>query len=291
VVQEGDTLSAIAFEYDVTVTAIATLNNLTSDLIYPGQVLTIPLQVAELPPTRTVAPSPLASPAALPQVAPTLPPIEAGLITHGDRTLPYIALTFDACQTADRPAGYDGEIINILTETQTPATLFLGGLWMQSHPTQTQRLASNPLFELGNHSWSHPDFTEIGPDEMSAEILQTQDMMMALTGRQPTLFRLPFGTYTDEVLAVVARHGLHTIQWNVVTGDPDPNISAEDIVSTVTTQAQNGSIVIMHMNTRGWHTAEALPTMIPQLRSQGYRFVTVSQILGLEPLQGSESES
>ena len=123
----------------------------------------------------------------------------------------------------------------------------------------------------------------MGP-RMSAEILRTQDMMYELTGRRPTLFRLPFGTYTDEALAVIGQHGLRTIQWDVVTGDPDPNILAEDIVNVVTAQAQNGSIVIMHMNTRGWHTAEALLAMIEQLRAQGYTFVTVSQILGLAPL-------
>jgi peptidoglycan/xylan/chitin deacetylase (PgdA/CDA1 family) len=289
VVQQGDTLSAIAFDYGVTVDAIAATNDLTSDVIYPGQVLTIPLGTAAQPPTPTLAASPSVTSTAVASAAPTLAPVEPGLITHGDRSLPYVALTFDACQTCDNPAGYDAAIIDTLVETDTPATLFLGGLWMQSHPTQTQGLAAQPLFELGNHSWSHPDFAEISPEEMSRELLWTQDMMYELTGRQPTLFRLPFGTYTEQALAVVAQHGLRTIQWDVVTGDPDPNISAEDIVRAVTTQAQNGSIVIMHMNTRGWHTAEALPTLIERLRAQGYRFATVSQILGLEPLPTSDA--
>jgi peptidoglycan/xylan/chitin deacetylase (PgdA/CDA1 family) len=284
VVREGDTLSAIALDYDVSVEEIVTVNNLSSDVIYPGQVLTIPVETAELPTAPAPTASPVVTATAGPQAAPTLPAVEPALITHGDRSMPYVALTFDACQTADKPAGYDAEIINILTETHTAATLFLGGLWMESHPAQTQRLAAEPLFELGNHSWSHPNFAEISPEEMSRELLQTQEIMAELTGRQPTLFRLPFGTYTEEVLEVVARHGLRTIQWDVVTGDPDPNISAEDIVRAVTTEAQNGSIVIMHMNTRGWHTAEALPTLIERLRGQGYRFATVSQILGLEPL-------
>lgn len=290
VVQEGDTLSAIAYEHNVTVAHIVTLNHLTSDVIYPGQVLTISFSAAEQSPTPTPATLSTPGPTSAPGLAPTLPPIEPALITHGDRSLPAIALTFDACQTPDRPAGYDAAIINTLVETETPATLFLGGLWMQSHPTQTQTLASNPLFELGNHSWSHPDFAELSPDEIAVELLRTQDMMFELTDRQPTLFRLPFGTYTDEVLEVVAQHGLRTIQWDVVTGDPDPDISAEDIVRTVTNQAQNGSIVIMHMNTRGWHTAEALPTLIEELRAQGYVLVTVSQILGLEPLPDAEGE-
>jgi peptidoglycan/xylan/chitin deacetylase (PgdA/CDA1 family) len=209
----------------------------------------------------------------------TLPAVEPGLVRHGDRSIPWVALTFDACQTTESEAGYDADIIRILTETQTAATLFLGGLWMQSHPTQTQLLASIPYFELGNHSWSHLDFSGITEEEMASEITKTQEIMYRLTGRQATLFRLPFGTFTDESLKVIARHGLKTIQWDVVTGDPDPNILAEDIVGVANSKTQNGSIIIMHMNRRGWHTAEALPTLIQELSGQGFQFVTVSELL------------
>ena len=85
---------------------------------------------------------------------------------------------------------------------------------------------------------------------------------------------------------------MQAIQWDVVSGDPDPNISAEAIVAEVTAQAQNGSIVIMHMNGQGRHTAEALPEVIKQLREQGYTLVTVSQLLdpnepGLRSLGGN----
>jgi peptidoglycan/xylan/chitin deacetylase (PgdA/CDA1 family) len=215
-------------------------------------------------------------------------PKEPTPITHGDRSQPYIAFTFDACQTPGRPTGYDEAIINILTETDTPATIFLGGLWMQRHPTQTQTLAANPLFELANHSWSHPDFTHLSPDEMGAEIARTQQIMYTLTGQQPTLFRFPFDIYTDEAVAVVSQHGLRVISGDVISGDADPNVSAQAIAHQVTTQVENGSIVMMHVNTRGWHTAEALPVVIRQLREEGYTFVTVSQLLGLPPLPSSD---
>ncbi len=210
-----------------------------------------------------------------------LSPLDPTLVTHGDRSVPAIALTFDACQTVDEPTGYDEAIINILTDTGTPATLFLGGLWMQWHATQTRALAANPLFELGNHSWGHPDFTKISPAAMSAEILQTQAIMANLTGRQPTLFRFPYDVYTDKALVVVGEQGLRAVEGDVITGDPDPRVSARVIVETVTAQAHGGSIVIMHMNGRGWHTAEALPVIVKQLRGRGYTFVTLSQLLGL----------
>jgi peptidoglycan/xylan/chitin deacetylase (PgdA/CDA1 family) len=240
---------------------------------------------ASAEPAATLVPAPtLPATDPVPGTAPELPPIEPTLVTHGDPSRPYIALTFDACQTVGSRTGYDQAIIRILNGTHTPATLFLGGLWMQQHPAQTQALAANPLFELGNHSWSHLDFTELSPEEMSREIVRAQDAMYQLTGRQPTLFRFPFDTYTDDALAVVGQHGLRAIQADVITGDADPRISTGDIVNTVTARAQNGSIIIMHMNTHGWHAAEALPPLIQRLRDQGYTFVTVSQLLGLAPL-------
>lgn len=282
VVKEGDTLSGIAIAYGVAVAEITAANELTStDLIYIDQELIIPGdRVEEISARDEPAPATRSS-----QPLPADPsPVTAELITHGDRSRPYVALTFDACQTTEVPSGYDAALINVLIDKQAPATLFLGGLWMQSHPTQTQALAANPLFEVGNHSWSHPDFADLDPETMRNEIQWTQTIVQDLTSDQGVLFRLPFGTYSQEALDVIAAQGLYTIQWDVVTGDPDPNVSAEAIVETVTREAQNGSIVIMHMNTRGWHTAEALPQLIDQLREDGYKLVTVSQLLGIAPM-------
>jgi peptidoglycan/xylan/chitin deacetylase (PgdA/CDA1 family) len=280
-VQSGDTLFAIALDFGTSVEELVNLNELEDDdSIDIGQVLRLPSNGPSTQPVVTQVPLTTTTPITV--TAPRLPAIQTTFITQGPSEKPQIALTFDACETEDNPAGYDEEIIDVLTETATPATLFLGGHWMQSHPTQTLALAANPLFELGNHSWSHLDFASISREEIDKEILWTQDMMYSLIGRQPRVFRLPFGTFTDEALDIVASHGLYTIQWDIVTGDPDPNVTGDAIYNAVVAQAHNGAIVIMHMNGRGWHTAEALPAMIGTLREQGYTFVTISEMLELE---------
>ena len=117
----------------------------------------------------------------------------------------------------------------------------------------------------------------------------TQDMLFQLTGKHSRLFRPPFGTYNDLSLQVTAQHGLYTIQWDSVTGDPDPNFDAATILGEVQRTAQNGSIVIMHANGRGWHTAEALPAIIEYLQGRGFQLVTVSQLLGIE-MEGSSNQ-
>ena len=209
--------------------------------------------------------------------APTLPSVTPQVITHGRRTVKAVALTFDACQTR-KPSGYDAKIIGILRATHTPATLMLGGRWMETHPDATHSLGADPLFELGNHSYLHPHMTKISPAQMQEEILKTQDVMYQLTGKQGRLFRPPYGEYNLALVQQTARLGLKTLTWEVVTGDPDKHISAASIVHTVLTRATPGSVVIMHMNGRGWHTAEALPAVIRGLRKRGYRLVTVSQL-------------
>jgi peptidoglycan/xylan/chitin deacetylase (PgdA/CDA1 family) len=214
---------------------------------------------------------------------PTLPHLGVEFIYHGDREKALVALTFDVCQKPEYPAWFDEGILNVLELYDVPATFFMGGDWMRTHPQETVRLAQNPNFELGNHSWSHPDLPDLDETQISQEIIKTQEMLYELTGRQSRLFRLPSGLYNDLTLSVIAWQGLYTIQWDVETGDPDPTIDAARMNKAVRERVKNGSIIIMHANGRGWHTAEALPEMIETLRGMGFTLVTVSQLLGLEP--------
>ncbi len=243
-------------------------------------------------PTRkpTQTPSPIVSPSITttvspyPSVAPTFPHTDVHLIFHGDRDEPYIALTFDMCQKPKLPAWFDADIVEALLEADAPATFFLGGDWMRTHPEETKLLAQYPQFELGNHSWSHPDMIDLEEIDMHREIVKTQNILYSLTGRQSRLFRPPAGLYNTMLLSVVAYHGLYTIQWDADTADPVPDNDAENINRLVRERVQNGSIILMHGNGRGWHTAEALPEMIRYLRDSGYTLVTVSQMIGLETL-------
>lgn len=200
------------------------------------------------------------------------------LIRHGRADGKRIALTFDACQIL-KPSGYDAKIIAILRATKTKATLFLGGAWMESHPKETKSLGLDPLFEIGSHSNHHPHMTKLGQEQRLNDLDQTQAIQRKLIGREGSLFRPPYGEYDQSLVQLAAQHHLKTVLWSLVTGDPDPHISAKQLTRTVLTRAKPGDIVIMHMNGRGWHTAEALPAIIAGLRKKGFACVTVSEIL------------
>ena len=208
-----------------------------------------------------------------PTPTPTAPP--PPLITNGSRDLPEVALTFDACPAR----GFDSGIIHVLTETQTPATFFLSGWWMQSHISATQLLASIPYFELGEHSWSHPNFARLSAAQIDDQISRTESLLTQLAGHSAGLFRFPYGGYSTRALREIYRLGLTPIQWDVVSADPVRSMTAKLITTRVLSQTQNGSIVIMHVNGRGWHTAEALPAIIAGLRERGFRLVTISELL------------
>lgn len=223
-------------------------------------------------------------------------PATPGLIRHGDPAKHEIALTFDACQKGKRhvaplgeqavarhrkDAGWDEKIYQTLIRENVKATIFLGGKWMESHPGAAKKIAANPLFEIGNHSYSHPDFRKIGLKRMKMEIQRTQEIQCRLFGRQGVVFRFPYARYSSTAIDVVTHAMLYPIQYSVVSGDPDKHASAKYLRKTVVKRAHNGAIIIMHINGRGWHTAEALPGIIHDLREKGFTFVTVRELIGL----------
>jgi peptidoglycan/xylan/chitin deacetylase (PgdA/CDA1 family) len=212
-------------------------------------------------------------------------------ITHGPRDRARVALTFDLCQVPGRPAGFDTAIVSILEKRQLAATFFAGGDWMRSHPEDIRRLASNPRFEIGSHSWSHPDMRRLTQARIAEEAGRTAAELRHLTGRTTRLFRLPFGLGNEKTLKALHDLGFAVIQWDVVTGDPDPRVSARDILNSVHGRTRNGSIIIMHANGRGRHTAEALPGVIDELQRRGFELTTVSDLLGdLPPNEAKRAE-
>jgi peptidoglycan/xylan/chitin deacetylase (PgdA/CDA1 family) len=210
-----------------------------------------------------------------------------------------VALTFDLCEQANEKSGYDADLVNYLRDHQVKATFFAGGKWMRSHAEKTMQLMADPLFEIGNHAWTHGNLRVLNGPEMYAQINWTQaeyellrekllkskcavqfgDKAAVAIPPSLTAFRFPYGACNAQSLAAVNQTGLAAIQWNIVTGDPARGQTADHIARTILDRIQPGSIVVAHANGRGWHTAEALPLIVSKLRSRGYHFVTISELL------------
>jgi peptidoglycan/xylan/chitin deacetylase (PgdA/CDA1 family) len=216
--------------------------------------------------------------------------------------LKLVALTFDLCELPHEIAGYDGGIVDFLRANGVKATFFAGGKWMLTHRERTQQLMSDPLFEVGNHSWEHRNLRLLSGGSLAGEIEYAQvsyeQVRQEMAGRQcvgpdgrrtpfesspprASLFRFPYGACNDKALDAVGEMGLKVIQWDVASGDPSPAQTSDRIVKTVLRRVRPGSIAIFHANGRGWNTPSALPQVVEALQAKGYQFVTVSELLKL----------
>ena len=140
-------------------------------------------------PLRTSSKQPPVSPASCRHMLPPVPlelqkSIRAVRPKDGSKV---IALTFDLCEGPGEIAGYDADVVNFLRTAAIKATFFAGGKWLQSHPDRAMQLIADPLFEIGNHSWNHPNFrllaeaANAGPDSSHPGAIRTA---LAKIGRQ-----------------------------------------------------------------------------------------------------------
>ncbi len=200
------------------------------------------------------------------------------IFTNGSRKDKRIALTFDACANTYK-SKYDSAVIGVLMRTHTPATLFISGKWAIEHTKEIIFLSQQSIFEIGNHSFIHPHFPKVSPSRIREELKLTQNILFSLTGKIPKVFRSPYGEINDTIVRCAAMYGLTTVQFDLPSGDPDTAATKQKLIDYVSVKAKNGSVIVMHMNKRGWHTAEALPEIIERLRKRGFVFVTISELM------------
>ncbi len=215
-----------------------------------------------------------------------LPQVQPVAFEHGARGQKKIALTFDACTTTREHDPYDPRITAELEAMHVPATIFVGGGWAQKEESALAELARSPLFEIGNHTFTHPHLTRLTDAQIRDELLRTQVEVASLTGRAPTLFRPPYGEYDARVLRVAAELGLTTVEYDLPSGDPDVHATKLSLVEWVLREARPGSIIVMHINHQRFHTAEALPEIVAGLRVRGFELVTVGELLHAPRMPG-----
>jgi peptidoglycan/xylan/chitin deacetylase (PgdA/CDA1 family) len=203
-------------------------------------------------------------------------------ITHVATSEPAVALTFDACATRKGQYGFDQEVFDILKREQVPATIFVSGRWVDTHADAMAQLTGDPLIEFGDHSYDHPHMTKLPEARIGDEIDQTE-AALSRYGRHSVAFRPPFGDWNRRLVTVVAGRNLATVTWDVVSGDPSHRTTTDGMIRTVLTEARPGSIIVFHINGRGWKTHEALPAILSGLRARGFHFVALSELMRQGP--------
>ena len=191
-------------------------------------------------------------------LVPAMPPFtQAQVIKSGPPSCPGVALTFDLCPVR-KGAGYDQALIDYLIEQEIPATFFMSGKWMTKHDQQVQALLQIPFFEVGTHGEVHAHLPLHSVDEQKQEILGPVRLLKTKYGHDATLFRPPYGEFNDDTVNVARALGLQFILWNVVSGDPDPTLTAIRIEDRLKQLVRKGSVIVMHANGKGRHTYEVV---------------------------------
>jgi cellulose synthase/poly-beta-1,6-N-acetylglucosamine synthase-like glycosyltransferase/peptidoglycan/xylan/chitin deacetylase (PgdA/CDA1 family) len=207
-----------------------------------------------------------------------------------------IAITFD-----DGPATpWTPRVLDILQAEHVPATFFVIGENAERHPELIARLWREG-HEIGNHTYTHPNLAAVSGAQVRLELNATQRILQADLGRSTLLFRPPYNadaepTSAEEVAPMLsaARLGYLTIgeyldpqDWNPIRVDSTGVVherSAPDIAHTILDEvhAGHGNALLLHDGGGDRsRTVEALRLVIPQLRAEGYRFVTVSELAGV----------
>lgn len=186
--------------------------------------------------------------------------------------LKVISLTFD-----DAPSPKTKELVDLLKSLEIKATFFILGCNLKYYKEELKYIYDNG-HEIGNHSYSHPDFKKITVDKGIEEINKTQELIFDVINRYPRVFRFPYGSVNKEVLKQI---DLATVLWSIDSMDWE-NYQTNVILSRVRSNLKNGGIILFH--DFKYFNKEAITTIVKELQTEGYTFVTVSDLLSLNDI-------
>lgn len=185
-----------------------------------------------------------------------------------------VALTFDISWGEVRP----GPILDVLKQKNVKnATFFISSPWGQRHPEIVKRIIEEG-YEIGSHGHKYDYYSKYTEEEIRTQIGKAHTILTELTGKKPSLLRLPNGDFDKRVLRIAQEMGYTVIQWDTDSKDW-LNPGVDEIVKNVVANAHPGDIILMHASDSCKQTDKALPIIIDQLRDKGYEFVTVSQLI------------
>ncbi len=197
-----------------------------------------------------------------------------------------IALTFD-----DGPSATGTEaILEVLKKYEIHATFFMIGEKAKQYPELVAKVRAAGHQVIANHSWSHPNFHDIGVAEQTGEVLRN-DALLEQQG--PKLFRYPFGNSTCETNQLVHERGYQIVGWHIDSCDwaydKTGSIDAKEAISCgvprqfqsdyvghviAAARARRGGIVLMHEIHP--NTLKQLDAIVAGLRAEGFSFGMVT---------------
>lgn len=198
---------------------------------------------------------------------------------HVETTEQVLAFTFD-----DGPGPkWTSLVLDALDHYNVPATFFLVGSHVQAHGDLLKgRLDRH---EVGNHSWSHPDLATLDAPSVEKQLSRAHDTIRSATGREPQLFRPPYGHLGGSTLMVADRMGYSLILWSHEMNETAYLKNPPGQVQEIVDNARPGQIILAHDvgSSDRYVALSQLGAMFTGLRQRGFRFVTVPELIALAP--------
>lgn len=169
---------------------------------------------------------------------------------------------------------YLGPILETLKKNNVHSTFFLEGRWVKGNPELAKMIVAAG-HEVGNHSYTHPNMKELPGAKIREEIIKTNEVIKATTGKEISWLAPPSGSYRDEVVQIASEYKLGTVMWSVDTIDwqkPTP----DQLITRVMGKVHKGAMILMHPTDS---TAKALDELIKRLKAEKYEINTVSELL------------
>ena len=181
-----------------------------------------------------------------------------------------VALTFDDGPTI----GITDQVLDVLQENGVVASFFLIGQQITDETRYLVKRAHDMGCSIENHSKTHQSMPKQSRQEIVEEIQYTTDLIEEITGEKPEFFRPPFIDYDQKMydlidLGFICGYGCE--DWL-------PSVTAQERIDRVLHDANPGFIILLHDMTDNTNTVEAIKTIIPELKKQGYEFVTVRDL-------------
>src|SRR5699024_223294 len=165
-------------------------------------------------------------------------------------------------------------MLKILKEQNVKATFFIEGQWAKEHKNIVKMIDEQGHL-IGNHGFNHPDMAKMTGQQIKEQIVETNDIIEAIIGKQPKWFAPPSGSFNDKVVKIADEEGMKTILWTVDTIDwQKPSVSV--MINRVTSNIHPGATILMHPTTS---VAQGLEQLIVEIKEQDLKLHTIEELL------------
>jgi len=174
--------------------------------------------------------------------------------------------------------GFTPKILDVLKKEKVPATFFVTGHYLESAPDLVKRMAKEGHI-VGNHSWSHPDLTQVSDEKIVEELKKVREKTEELTGNKTMKYiRPPRGIFSERTMAIAKQQGYTHAFWSLayVDWNTDQQKGAQYAYDSIMKQLHPGAVILLHTVSKD--NADALERVIKELKKQGYTFKSLDDL-------------